>query len=309
MTAEQRCSLEGRVAIVTGAGRGLGRAYALALGRHGARVVVNNRDTRTGSPSDSSVAQAVVDEIRTAGGTAIANHADVVEAGFQLVDHTIDAFGRVDIIVNNAGILKFTSFGETTLEEFERHWRSHLAGHVNVTHAAWPLLLEQGYGRVIMVGSGSGLYGLRSQSCYAAAKGAVHGLMRTLALEGRDSGVLVNSIYPGGYSRMVADAELAPGVAEWMKNTMPAELVAPMVVWLASDQCSVSGQAFSVWAGRVARVVIGSGRGLIDQDLTPQLIEQQYATISSAEGLHEPIDAVDEGVNKLDMMAPQGSAG
>lgn len=290
-------SLQGRVAVVTGAGRALGRAYAILLAQYGAKVVVNDLGTdASGYGASSTLAQEVVEEIRAAGGEALANGADVssVEGGRSIVQQAVDAWGRIDIVVNNAGICGSQPFAEATLQDFEHYWRIHLGGHVNVTGAAWPLMQKQRYGRVITTSSGAGLYGLQGQATYAAAKGAIHGLMRALAIEGADSGIRVNSICPGGYSRMHDAAISDPATLELLRQSMPPELVAPAIVWLASEACTVSGEEFSVWSGRIARIGIGTGLGYLDRELTAEKIAANWAEVDSLDNFYEPRSSVDE---------------
>jgi NAD(P)-dependent dehydrogenase (short-subunit alcohol dehydrogenase family) len=290
-------SMEGRVAIVTGAGRGLGRAYAHLLATRGASVLVNDRGTDVdGHGSDSAIAESVVAEIAAQGGRAVANHSDVStpEGGQSIVDQALSAFGRVDAIVNNAGIVGVIPFGQTTLADFERYWRVHFAGHYNVTKAAWPLLTAQRSGRVVMTGSGGGLYGLSGHSTYAAAKMAIQGLARVLAIEGAESNVLVNVVTPGGFSRMHEASKLSPERLEWAKKFQPPELVAPLVLWLASEECHVTGRTFVAWAGRIARVAVGAGRGLIDRELTGEAIVAGYEKVDSLDEFYEPVDVLDE---------------
>jgi NAD(P)-dependent dehydrogenase (short-subunit alcohol dehydrogenase family) len=297
---DKHCSMENRVVAITGGGRGLGRAYALLFAARGAKVVVNDLGTDVaGRGRDDSVAQVVVDEIRALGGTAIADGSDVArpEGGQAIVDRAISSFGRLDALVNNAGIVGVIPFAETTLADFEHYWRIHFAGHYNVTKAAWPVFAAQNYGRIVMTGSGGGLYGLRGHSTYAAAKMAIQGLTRVLAIEGADHGINVNVVTPGGYSRMHEASKLEPERLEWAKRFQPPELVAPLVLWLASDACHVSGQTFVAWAGRIARVAVGAGRGLIDRKLTAETIMDKYDIIASLDEFYEPVDVLDE-VNK-----------
>lgn len=289
--------LEGRTAIVTGAGRGLGRAYALALAASGANVIVNDLGTDVaGGGRDQTLAHEVVDAILASGGKAIANSSDIAEAagGRSLVEQALGTFSRIDIVVNNAGILQAKPFAETSCEDFDMHMRVHLGGHVNVSRAAWPHLSRQRYGRVIMTESGAGLYGLRNHSAYSAAKGAVHGLMRALAHDGLDDGILVNAVSPGGFSRMHEAANLAPEMLEWTKRVMAPELVAPFIVWLASEACTSTGKVYSAWSGRIARISIGSGAGFTSHALSPSLIAAHISEIDATHNLYEPRDSVDE---------------
>ena len=293
----ENISLKNRVAVVTGAGRALGRAYALLLAEYGAKVVVNDLGTDgEGYGSSPAVAQQVVDEIRAKGGEAQADAADVasVDGGRSIVQQALDTWGRIDIVVNNAGICGSKPFAESTLADFEHYWRIHVGGHVNVTRAAWPYLQKQGYGRVIMTSSGAGLYGLHGQSTYSAAKGAIHGLMRTLAIEGAEHGIRVNGILPGGFSRMHEAAISDPAVLDMMRRAMPPELVAPAVVWLASESCDVSGEEFAVWSGRIARVGIGTGPGYVDSALTAEKISRHREMLDALANFYEPRNAIDE---------------
>jgi NAD(P)-dependent dehydrogenase (short-subunit alcohol dehydrogenase family) len=291
------CSMVGRVVAITGAGRGLGRAYALLLAERGARVVINDLGTDVaGHGEDRSLAQSVVDEIEARGGKAVADTNDVTlpEGGQAIVDQAMSSFGRIDAVVNNAGIVGHVPFLETSLELMEHYWRIHLGGSYNVTKAAWPIFQSQNYGRVVMTGSGGGLYGIAAHSPYAAAKGAIQGLTKVLALEGAEFGILVNVVTPGGFSRMHEASQLEPERLEWAKQFQPPELVAPLVAWLASENCHVSGETFVAWAGRVARVAIGAGRGLIDRNLTIETIMENYDVIASLEEFYEPTDVLDE---------------
>jgi NAD(P)-dependent dehydrogenase (short-subunit alcohol dehydrogenase family) len=290
--------LDGRIAIVTGAGRGLGRAYAKALAEHGAGVIVNDLGADVaGHGRDASVAEQVADEIRAAGGRAVADHGDVTDAAAceRMVQRAVQELGGLDAVINNAGIIVTKPFAESTLADFRRHWDVHVGGHFNLIKAAWPVLQAQQRGRVVLTESAAGLWGLRGQAAYGSAKGAIHGLMRTLAIEGADHGILVNSIAPGGFTRMLEQAVDDSSTLAQMQQLMPAELVAQAVVWLASDACTQSGQVISAWSGRVARVVIGGGPGLIDRKLTAQRIIEEAATVTAPPiEIHEPADGLDE---------------
>jgi NAD(P)-dependent dehydrogenase (short-subunit alcohol dehydrogenase family) len=275
-------------------------------------VVANDLGVEVdGSGSSPAVAQEVVNLIRSSGGEAVADCNDVscAEGGRALVQRALDVYGRLDIVVNNAGICRDLPFAKTTLADFELNWRIHVGGHVNVIGPAWPIMVEQKYGRIIATASGAGIFGMRNQAAYASAKGAIHGLMRTLAIEGAEHGILVNCVCPGGYSRMHEAAFLDPEVRRMMREAMPAELVAPAVVWLASDSCRVSGQELSVWSGRVARVVVGTGRGLYDRELTAEKLAANWLQVSSTDGLYEPSDGIDDVVHWRDFLAGNTQAG
>jgi NAD(P)-dependent dehydrogenase (short-subunit alcohol dehydrogenase family) len=286
----ERISLEGKVAVVTGAGRGLGRAYVELLAERGARVVVNDLGTDvSGFGMDSTVAEQVADRIRSRGGEAIVNDSDVStpDGGSELIAATMEHFGRVDVLVNNAGICGSQPFEDATLDDFDHYWRVHLGGPVNTVKAAWPLMVAQGCGKIVLTTSVSGLFGLRGQATYAAAKCAVVGLMRILAIEGAEHGILVNTISPAAYTRMHPAAGSRTPEAEG-RRTMPVEAVAPAIVWLASDECSETNSIYNVTAGAVQRVAIVMGPGFYDPHLTPEGIAENYAKVHSIEGFSEP---------------------
>jgi len=296
--------MDGRVAVVTGAGRALGRAYALLLAERGAKVLVNDLGTDIdGRGKDITVAEDVVGEIRAARGIAVADTSDVSDpaGAAALIDKALDAFGRIDAVIANAGIHAAAPFEDTRLEDFVHQWRIHCGGTITVTQAAWPHFKAQGYGRLITTGSGGGIFGLAGQASYAAAKGAIQGLSRVLALEGKEHGILVNMVAPGAFSRMAAPSLTDPATLERSRNFLPPELVAPLVLWLASERCNVTGQAFTAWGGRVARLAVGAGRGLIDRGLTPEIIDARFAEITSLEDFNEPADVLAE----LDRWVPE----
>jgi NAD(P)-dependent dehydrogenase (short-subunit alcohol dehydrogenase family) len=222
-------SLKGRVAIVTGAGGGLGRAHAIALAKHGARVVVND----LGAEREGSSAGAVAEEIRRAGGEAIVNGGSVTNfsAMEEMVKQAVDTWGRVDILVNNAGILRDKSFAKMTLDDFRLVMDVHLMGAVNCTKAVWSLMREQNYGRIVMTTSSSGLYGNYGQANYGAAKMALVGLMQTLALEGEKNNIRVNCLAPTAATAMTA------GILQQdvLAKLNPAS-VSPAVVALVSEE-------------------------------------------------------------------------
>ncbi|RRV11694.1 SDR family oxidoreductase [Stutzerimonas xanthomarina] len=240
---------EDKVVIVTGAGGGLGRAHALLFARHGAKVVVNDLGgSAQGDGANSSAADRVVEEIRQAGGTAVANH-DSVTDGDRIVQQALDSFGRIDVVVNNAGILRDKTFHKMEDADWDLVYRVHVEGAYKVTRAAWPHMREQNYGRVIFTASTSGIYGNFGQSNYGMAKLGLYGLTRTLALEGRKNNVLVNAIAPTGGTRMT-EGLIPPQVFEQLKP----ELVSPLVVYLASEQCQETSGLFEVGGGWMGKV-------------------------------------------------------
>lgn len=248
-----RLPLRGRAAIVTGAGKGLGRAYAMHLAACGASVLVNNHRHPAQTDEQTSARQ-TVDAIRAAGGTAQPDWSDVSNphSGQSMVAHALTAFGRLDIVVANAGIDRVGSFGKQRMEDFRAVFNVGFFGNLHLAHAAWPHLLQQAYGRVVLTTSSAGLYANHGQAAYASAKAAVIGLVRALAIEGRRHGVLVNAIAPYSYSQMTApymDADVA-------RAFDPAR-VAPLVGWLASQDCDVSGEVLVSGAGLLRRADVG----------------------------------------------------
>jgi NAD(P)-dependent dehydrogenase (short-subunit alcohol dehydrogenase family) len=277
--------LDGRVALVTGAGNGLGREHALTLARRGAKVVVNDVGaTVHGDDGDHAPADRVVAEIRAQGGEAVAHHASIAEpeGARSLVDLALERFGAVDVLVNNAGILRDKSFAKMTLQDFEAVLAVHLMGTVYCTHAAWPVMLEQGYGRVVVTTSGSATNGNFGQANYAAAKLGVVGLMNVLALEGRRKGVLINAIAPAAATRMTT--ELIP---VHLRDYLGAGLVSPVVAYLASESCTDTGQIIWAVAGRIARVFYAETPGVQFDPaapLDPDDIEAAWPQIVDPDG-------------------------
>lgn len=248
-----------RVAVVTGAGRGLGRAYALLLAARGARVVVN--DVGGGIPggdSDIGVAGAVADEIVAAGGQAVANADSVAtpDGGRAIVNAALDTYGRIDVLVHNAGNVRYAPLTEMSYEDFDSVLDVHLRGAFHVVRAAFPVMREAGYGRVVLTSSIGGLYGNRNVANYAVAKAGVIGLSNVVALEGAESGVKSNVIVPAAVTR------LADGIDTSKYPPMEPGLVAPAVGWLAHESCSVSGEMLVALAGRVARAYIAETPGV-----------------------------------------------
>ncbi len=251
---------DNRVAIVTGAGNGLGRAHALLLASRGAKVVVNDPGgARDGRGGDNAVADKVVAEIKAAGGQAVANYDSVAEqaAAANIVKTAMDAYGTVDIVVNNAGILRDKSFPNMSMDDFLFVLQVHLMGSVYVTHAAWPIMRAKAYGRVVLTSSSSGLYGNFGQTNYSAAKLALVGFMNTLRLEGQKYNIMVNSLAPVAGTRMTEDL-MPPELIARMKP----ELVSPMVGYLCSEQCTRTGEIWAAGVGYFSRVEFREGPGV-----------------------------------------------
>lgn len=251
---------DGQVAVVTGAGRGLGRAYAQLLAERGASVVVNDLGgSIEGEGSDDGPAARVVDEIVTSGGSALANTDDVstVAGGDALVAAAVDTYGRIDIVVNNAGIMRWIGMPDLTADVLDAHLDVHVNGAFNTARAAWPHMAAAGYGRIVNTTS-TGMLGLWNNTSYAAAKAGVVGLTRSLALAGRRAGIAVNAIAPAAMTRMAGEADGAP--------PMPPASVAPMVAVLAHESCPVSGEVLSAGAGRFARLFVAATPGWVADD-------------------------------------------
>ncbi len=271
---------DGRVAIVTGAGGGLGRSHALLLASRGAKVVVNDLGgSRDGSGGGSEMADAVVQEIIDAGGEAVANYDGVHtwEGGQAIVQTALERFGRVDVVINNAGILRDTSFAKLEEPQLDLVVKVHLYGAFHVARAAWNHLKEQGYGRIVNTTSGSGLYGNFGQSNYSAAKMGQVGLTRTLAIEGAKYGITANVIAPVAASRMTEDI-MPPQLLEKLEP----EYVSPLVAYLASESCTESGKIYSVGGGYMARVAILEGEGATFEGVpTPEDVADQWSEVNT----------------------------
>ncbi len=278
--------LDGRVAIVTGAGGGLGRSHALLLAQRGAKVVVNDLGvTRSGEGAETAAADAVVAEIVDAGGEAVANHDSVadVDGADAIVQTALDSYGRVDVVINNAGFLRDRSFAKMTAEEIVPVVEVHLLGGMYVTKAAWPHLREQGYGRIVNTTSAAGLFGNFGQANYSAAKMGLVGFTQTIAHEGAKYGIRANVIAPLAASRMTE--EIMP--AELLAAVDPT-YVSPLVAYLASEACEDTGRVFSVGGGYVSRVAIVEGPGVVFDDIpTPEGIADRWAEITDVAGGRE----------------------
>src|SRR5262249_51036524 len=204
-----------------------------------------------------------------------------------LIAMTIEHFGRIDLLVNNAGICGSQPFEDAALNDFDQYWRVHLGGSVNTVKAAWPHMVAQRHGKIILTTSVVGLFGMRGQATYAGAKSEVFGLMRILAIEGAEHGILVNTISPVGYTRMHPAAGSRVSEADG-KVAMPVEAVAPAIVWLASDGCSETNRIYNVEAGAIQRIAVVMGPGSYDPHLTPERIAETSAKVQSIEGFTDP---------------------
>ena len=270
-------SFENRVVIVTGAGNGLGKAYALELGKRGAKVVVNDLGGAVdGSGSGNSPADDVVNEIIENGGEAVANYDSVAtkDGGESIVQTAVDSFGTVDAVINNAGILRDESFANMTEEEFSLIIEVHLKGTYFVTQPAFKIMKENNYGRIVNVASPSGLFGNFGQTNYGAAKMGIVGLTNVLAIEGAKYNIKVNVIAPTAYTRMT-EALLPEDVGKLFS----AELVTPMVTYLASEACEPTHEIFGVAAGRFARIGIITHEGYVNTQATAEDIASNIEEI------------------------------
>ncbi|MEV8541985.1 SDR family NAD(P)-dependent oxidoreductase [Streptomyces sp. NPDC051572] len=285
---------EGRVAVVTGAGRGLGRAYARLLAERGAKVVVNDLGgSMEGEGSDAGPAQKVVDSIVAAGGEAVADTHDVsTQAGGEaIIDTAIQAFDRIDVLVNNAGIIRYAGLPEIELDNLERHLAVHLLGSFNTIRAAWPHFVEQGYGRVVLTTS-SGMFGMDNNLSYAAAKAGTVGMARSAKLAGEPHNIKVNLIAPAAMTRMGGGPEEEPTETAEGMPYMPSAAVAPMVAYLAHENCPVSGEIYTAGAGRFARVFLASTEGYAHEggDASVEDVAKNWDAINDEKGYYVPAD-------------------
>jgi NAD(P)-dependent dehydrogenase (short-subunit alcohol dehydrogenase family) len=282
---------DGRVAIITGAGGGLGRSHALELAKRGALIVVNDLGGAVdGTGGSDTAAQKVVDEIKAAGGEAVPNYDSVAtpEGGKAIVQTALDAYGKVDIIINNAGILRDASFKNMTPDTLNPVLDVHLRGAFYVTQPAWESMRANNYGRIVNTASGAGVFGNFGQTNYGAAKMGLVGFTRVLAVEGAKNNIKANAIAPVAKTRMTEDL-LGPAA-----DKLSPELVTPVVTYLAHESCDVSGEVYSCGGGRVARVFIGVTPGFVKADLTPEDVADNWAQIRSEEGYAVPANLNEE---------------
>ncbi|EFC86252.1 SDR family NAD(P)-dependent oxidoreductase [Parafrankia sp. EUN1f] len=267
---------DGRVAVITGAGRGLGRAYALLLGSLGAKIVVNDLGgSMRGDGVDSGPADEVVKEIIAAGGEAVASVDSVAtaEGGQAIIQTALDHYGRIDVLIHNAGTVRYATLTEMTYEDFDSVLDVHLRGAFHVVRAAFPLMKDAGYGRIVLTSSIGGLYGNQAVANYASAKAGIVGLTNVVALEGADHGVTCNAIVPGALTRM------AEGIDTSAYPPMGPELVAPVVGWLAHESCSITGELLLAIAGRIARMFVGETPGVYQPSWTVDQVGERIDAI------------------------------
>jgi NAD(P)-dependent dehydrogenase (short-subunit alcohol dehydrogenase family) len=292
----------GQVVLVTGAGRGLGRLYALECARRGASVVVNDLGgSMHGDGADSSVADQVVEEIRCAGGVAVSSHdsVDSPKGAQAIVDTAVNEFGRLDAVVSNAGIFNSVPFDELSADQWRRMLSVHLDGGFYLGQAAFRVMKAQGYGRFVFIVSSAGLFGQPLDAHYSAAKAGLFGLSNVIAIEGAPHGILANTVLPFGSSRMVTDTVEDPKFLEQsgFLNAIKPELVVPIVAFLASRNCEFSHHNYSAGAGRFARVFVGLAEGWLAEAGTVPTADDVYehlSEISATEPYTIPMSIVDE---------------
>ncbi len=279
---------DGRVAVVTGGGRGLGRAYALLLASRGAKLVINDPGAAiVGEGADAGPAESVVAEIKAAGGEAVASLDTVAtEAGGKaIIDTAIRAFGRIDILIHNAGNVRYGSLSELSHEDFRAVIDVHFMGAFNVVRPAFPLMCAAGYGRIVLTSSIGGVYGNQRCVNYGMSKAGMLGLSNVAALEGEEHGVKSNLILPAAVTRM------ADGLDTSQYPPMGPELVAPTVAWLAHEKCSVSGEMLASVGGRVARVFVGETPGVYQPAWTIEEVDARMSEIrDKGEGNADVLD-------------------
>jgi NAD(P)-dependent dehydrogenase (short-subunit alcohol dehydrogenase family) len=310
VTSANDLRFDRQVAVITGAGGGLGKQYALLLASRGARIVVNDiGGSVTGDGADVEAANAVAEEIRQRGGEAVADSHSVTspEGGKAIIDTALASWGRVDIVINNAGIVGDAPFEDITADRLEPILDVHLKGAFYVTRPAWKVMREQGYGRIVNTCSAAGILGAEGMSNYGAAKTGLIGFTRVLAAEGADRNIKVNAIAPVAYTRMLAHSVDGAGqqddasaqavlddlVGQYLQKLDPA-LVAPVVAFLTHQVCPVSGEIYTVGAGHVARFFIGRTKGFYSPALSIEDVRDHLDEIRDEADYTVPAGPADE---------------
>jgi NAD(P)-dependent dehydrogenase (short-subunit alcohol dehydrogenase family) len=294
----ERVSFDGQVVIVTGGGRGLGRAYCHELAARGASVLVND--------IAAEAADAVVAEIEGRGGRAVASHATVAtpDGGLEIVEAALDAFGTVDAVINNAGILRSNLFEDLSVEQIDAVLDVNLRGAFFVTQPAWRIMKDKKYGRVVLTGSAAGLFGRAGSVNYSASKAAIYGMCKALSFEGAEHGIKVNALLPRARSTIAAN-DAIPGFSSYYSKELidalaprrAPELTAPLVAYLASSACTVTGETFSSAFGRYARVFVGLARGWLAPDpdsISLEDVVEKLDLIRDLDGHTVPSSNLDE---------------
>jgi NAD(P)-dependent dehydrogenase (short-subunit alcohol dehydrogenase family) len=282
---------DGKVAVITGAGGGLGRQHALLLASRGALIVINDLGGAVdGTGSDKGAAERVVDEIKALGGEAVPNTSSVAtpEGGAAIIQTAVDAFGKVDIVINNAGILRDKAFHNMGPDLVDPVLDVHLRGAFNVTQPAWVRMREQGYGRIISTSSAAGVFGNFGQANYGAAKMGLVGFTRVLAVEGAKYNIKANAIAPLALTRMTES------IMGGLGDKLDPGLVSPLVTFLAHEDCPVSGELFSVGGGRVAQVFLGETKGYFNAGLRPEDLRDNWDTVTDQAGYATPHNLAEE---------------
>ena len=300
---------DGRVAIVTGAGGGLGRAHALLLASRGAKVVVNDLGgARDGTGGGSAMADKVAEEIRAAGGEATPNYdgVDTLEGGEAIVKTALDAYDKVDILINNAGILRDRAFHNLTEEDWEKVLAVHLKGAFCVTQPAFRVMRQNKYGRIVFTTSAAGLYGNFGQTNYGSAKMALVGLMNTLKIEGQKYNILANTIAPLAGSRLTEDVLPTPVV-----EALKPELVSPIAAYLCSEECTDTGSVWVAGGGYFSRAAIVEGKGVAldpSGEISLEQIRDNWGKIKEMGGAEEFANANAEGLTRIFSNLQKGAA-
>jgi len=302
----EKIRFKNKVAVVTGAGGGLGKAYALLLAARGARVVVNDLGgTFDGSGADATPAQQVVDEIMAAGGEAVPNYDSVAEwdSAQNIIKTAIDNYGQIDILVNNAGILRDKSLLKMELDDYRKIMNVHLDGTFYCTKAAFAPMKEQAYGRIVSTASAAGLYGNFGQANYGAAKMGIAGMMNCVAQEGARYNIKANTIVPTAGTRLTFTV-----MPEDVIGKIKPEFVAPIVAWLCSEECQETAKMFSAGGGYFSRAAVVEGEGFVfnsDEEITIEMISEKIEQIMDLKGAREYASAMEQAGTVMSKMVVQ----